>query len=533
MPPRVRMALRPLNLRSRLALGLAVICLVLLVPLALSLRSLAGLRGEISAFRSQEFYPLSRLAAVRDLAGEIRERETNLLILRDAGSVSAMEATLRLLDSLSGPPGPQDGMAPPASVEQAIQPSLQRLLQVLPAEIAAVREGRPSEADTLAAKVVQPTLLELERQIVIQERAIRERANTRAFRAGAAVETMRVVAGLSLAVALVVAALIAVLLTRSISRPVRELDDGLAAVADGDFDRTLAIDTSRGDEFGRLAESYRVMTRELKALDRLKAEFISVASHELKTPINVIIGYLQLITEGVYGPVSDKQREVLGTVTTQAQTLTRLVKQLLDVSRFEAGGGRIEPRSFPLDVFVAELRQAFHVLALQRDVKFTTQVRGEPAGEVFWDHDRMNEVLGNLLSNAFKFTPAGGTVDLTVEPDGAAELLHAPRLKLTVRDSGAGIPPEQIPHIFEKFYQADNQNAANQTGTGLGLSIAREIVRAHGGEIECTSSLGEGTTFTIRLPRRVERRGSGAFSVVAPTASLTAAAEPDAPASRS
>jgi signal transduction histidine kinase len=524
------MPLRPLNLRTRLALGLAVICLVLLVPLALSLRSLAGLRGEISAFRSQEFYPLSRLAAVRDLAGEIRERETNLLILRDVASVEAMERTMRLLTAIAAQPAPQDGMAPPAEVEHAIQPSLRRLVEVLPAEIAAVREGRPSEADTLAAKVVQPTLVELERQIVLQERAIRGRANTRAFRAGAAVETMRVVAGLSLAMALAVAALIAVLLTRSISRPVRELDQGMAAVADGDFDRRLAIDARRRDEFGRLAESYRVMTHELKALDRLKAEFISVASHELKTPINVIIGYLQLLTEGVYGAVSDKQREVLGTVTNQAQTLTRLVKQLLDVSRFEAGGGRIEPRPFPVDVFVAELRQAFHVLALQRDVRFTTDIRGGAAGEVFWDHDRMNEVLGNLLSNAFKFTPAGGTVDLTVEPDGAAEFLHAPRLKLTVRDSGAGIPPEQIAHIFEKFYQADNQKSANQAGTGLGLSIAREIVRAHGGEIECTSSLGKGTEFIIRLPRRVERRGSGAFTVVAAAA---AAAEPASRPSRS
>jgi signal transduction histidine kinase len=522
------MPLRPLNLRTRLALGLAVICLVLLVPLALSLRSLAGLRGEISAFGSQEFIGLARMAALRDLAGEIRERETSLLALRDRAGADALEESLGKLRAFARDTG--DGHAAPPAVEQAVAPLVSQLLELLPREISAVREGHPEDADSLAARAGQPALQALEQQIGVQEARLRRRANDRAARAGELVETTRMIAGLSLAAALAVAVLIAALLTRSISRPVRELDQGMAAVADGDFDRKLAIATGRADEFGRLAESYRAMTHELKVLDRLKAEFISVASHELKTPINVIIGYLQLLTEGVYGTVSDKQREVLGTVTNQAQTLTRLVKQLLDVSRFEAGGGRIEPRPFPLDLFVAELRQAFHVLALQRDVRFTTDIVGGAAGEVFWDHDRMNEVLGNLLSNAFKFTPEGGEVGLTVEPDGAADFLHAPRLKLTVRDSGAGIPPEQIPHIFEKFYQADNQKAANQAGTGLGLSIAREIVRAHGGEIECTSSLGEGTEFTIRLPRRVERRGSGAFTVVTAAAPV---AEPAPRPSRS
>src|SRR5207249_7486431 len=132
---------------------------------------------------------------------------------------------------------------------------------------------------------------------------------------------------------------IAFWLTRSISAPVLDLRAGLRAVADGDLNYRLAFPAGRADEFGQLAQGFEAMTRQLGELDKLKAEFVSVASHELKTPINVIVGYLQLLDQGIYGPLTDKQREVLRTLALQADTLLRLVKHLLDVSRFEAGGG--------------------------------------------------------------------------------------------------------------------------------------------------------------------------------------------------
>ena len=117
-----------------------------------------------------------------------------------------------------------------------------------------------------------------------------------------------------------------------------------------------------------------------------------------------------------------------------------------------------------------------------------------------WDEDRINEVLGNLLSNAFKFTKRGGRVTLTVAPDDD-------QVVISVADTGAGIPPEQLPHIFDKFFQADNQAAAATKGTGLGLAIAKEIVEAHGGQITVDSTVGEGTTFVVTLP--TEPSGAG------------------------
>ncbi len=264
--------------------------------------------------------------------------------------------------------------------------------------------------------------------------------------------------------------------------------------------------TGRTDELGQLAVSFREMTRQLRELDKLKAEFVSVASHELKTPINVILGYLQLLEEGVYGPLTPQQLDIQKTVANQANTLSRLVKQLLDVSRFEAGGGRLEPRPIRLDALVQELQSAFHVLALQREINFSAEQCDGLPPEVYWDLDRINEVIGNLLSNAFKFTPRGGSVELTLAPVGA-------NVRVSVRDTGAGIPPEQLPRIFEKFYQADNQGAARAAGSGLGLAIAKQIVEAHGGAIVCESKVGAGTTFAITLPARVPRRASQRVAV--------------------
>jgi len=243
------------------------------------------------------------------------------------------------------------------------------------------------------------------------------------------------------------------------------------------------------------------MNRQLGELDKLKAEFVSVASHELKTPINVIIGYLQLLEEGVYGRLTPQQQAIHKTLGLQANTLLRLVKQLLDVTRFEAGGGRLELREVRLDSLRKELENAFHVLAVQRDIRFDVVEHEGLPDEVYWDLDRINEVLGNLLSNAFKFTPHGGSVMLTLSPSDGG-------VRMEVRDTGAGISAEQLPHIFEKFYQADNQGSARTAGSGLGLAIAKQIVDAHGGTISCESKPGVGTCFTITLPTHASRRAA-------------------------
>jgi signal transduction histidine kinase len=146
-----------------------------------------------------------------------------------------------------------------------------------------------------------------------------------------------------------------------------------------------------------------------------------------------------------------------------------------------------------LQRFLTTLESSFSVLANQRDIVFTVDHGPDLPPKVYWDEDRINEVLGNLISNAFKFTSRGGKVALAV---AAVDN----KIVITVSDTGAGISPEQLPHIFDKFFQADNQAQAATKGTGLGLAIAKEIVEAHGGQITVESREGEGTTFVVTLP---------------------------------
>jgi signal transduction histidine kinase len=485
-----------MTLRSRLALGLATIALILVVPLIVALRSLDGVQGGLRELRAKEFAASLLLGQLRDSLSGLRRAEDALLFVKTQEQhdrvTNSVANVARMANRLAG-----FGLD---SAARRIDSAIRAVADWAPREFEAVL-ANPTVADSISETYVRPALERANQGVAEAEVELRTRTTQRVEAASEAVENTRDIALIILIVAALVAAAYAFFLTRSISRPVIELEQGMAAVADGDLSYRLKIRRDRDDEFGRLAHSFQEMNRQLKELDKLKAEFVSVASHELKTPINVIIGYLQLLDEGIYGDLTPKQHEIHKTLGVQANLLLRLVKQLLDVSRFEAGGGRLELRKTSLEKLLHDLESAFHVLAVQREVSFHVERRPGLPESVQWDADRVNEVLGNLLSNAFKFTPRGGRVDLIVEPVEAS-------IAMEVRDTGAGIPPDQLPRIFEKFYQADNQKSASAAGSGLGLAIAKQIVEAHGGRIACDSTPGVGTSFSIALPIIAQRRTS-------------------------
>lgn len=481
-----------MTIRSRLALGLVTIAIILVIPQLLAVRSLERLHRDARSLRDGEFAASLLLGRLREGLNELRRQETALLFVHDVGTRDAMARGVgrvtRLADSL-------DHYQLRESARE-LRGAVRQVSQFAPLEYrVALADNRPA-ADSISSERLVPAINAADREVLVAENDLRDRTRARVEEAATAASRAQGVAMIALLLALTIAALVAVWLTRSISGPVVDLERGMRAVADGEFGHKLPQMSARTDEFGNLARNFDEMTRQLGELDKLKAEFVSVASHELKTPINVILGYLGLIQEGLYGAVSERQQHVLRTLENQAKSLGRLVKQLLDVSRFEAGGGKLEARRIDLGRFLEDLERAFHVLAVQRGVRFAVACREGLPTEVTWDQDRMNEVLGNLLSNAFKFTGRDGEVDLTVDPidDG---------VRMKVRDSGAGIPADQLPRIFEKFYQANNQAAASAKGSGLGLAIAKEIVEAHRGTIQCDSTPGVGTTFTILLPMQV------------------------------
>jgi len=486
-----------MTLRSRLAAGLVTIAIILVCPLVFAIQSLRALHDDAVALRDKEFAASLLLGRLREGFNDLRRQELGMLFTKTDTSRAILDNQLDHVATLS------DSLVHFQFPNYArdIGESIRQIKEAAKTEYSAAVRNDTIVADSLSLHVSAPALAHADSIVREAEGKLRERTSARVEAEASDITVTRTGSIAALVLALILAGIIAVWLTRSISQPIVDLKSGMHAVADGDLSYHLGIPSDRSDEFGELARSFQVMTRQLGELDKLKAEFVSVASHELKTPINVMMGYLQLLEEGVYGPLDPKQQEIHKTLALQANTLARLVTQLLDVSRFEAGGGRLEPRAVQLDAVLAELENAFHVLAMQREIHFRVERREGLPDQVFWDLDRINEVLGNLLSNAFKFTPHGGSVELRLEPVDGGVLME-------VHDTGAGIAPEQLPHIFEKFYQADNQRSARASGSGLGLAIAKQIVEAHGGTISCDSTPGIGTTFSIMLPVQVTRRTS-------------------------
>jgi CheY-like chemotaxis protein len=224
---------------------------------------------------------------------------------------------------------------------------------------------------------------------------------------------------------------------------------------------------------------------------RLKDEFLASLSHELRTPLNAVLGYARMLRTGIVTP--DKQARAIDTIERNATSLTQIVEDVLDISRIISGKIRlnVQPVEFPKIV-----ENAIDVVTPAADAKGVRieTVLDPQARPVSGDPERLQQVLWNLLSNAVKFTPRGGKVQVRLSCVNS-------HVELSVADTGVGISPEFLPHVFERFRQADASIARERGGLGLGLSIARQLAEMHGGTIEAASGgLGHGSTFTLKLP---------------------------------
>ena len=230
---------------------------------------------------------------------------------------------------------------------------------------------------------------------------------------------------------------------------------------------------------------------ELKQLDALKDEFVDLVSHELRAPLTNINASVELMLSGDPDPRSRTKLEIIGD---EASRLTRLVQSVLDVSRMEAGRLRIQPAPVP----ASELCQLALQLLGESDHEFVLSIQPQTPA-VLADAERASQVLGNLLSNAAKYSPVGSRIDLAARPAPAGE-----GVVFSVTDRGAGIPRDEIQRIFERFHRVERHDAKETYGHGLGLYIARKIVEAHGGSIRVESEPGQGSTFLFTLPQAPE-----------------------------
>ena len=276
------------------------------------------------------------------------------------------------------------------------------------------------------------------------------------------------------------------LLFRQITSPLRALSQSAQAVADGDLRQRVVIQSN--DEIGRVARSFNRMAESLAQADVQRRNLIADVAHELRTPLTVIQGNLEALMDGVY----DLTPENVAAVHKQTVVLTRLVADLRDLALAEAGQLRLELKTIDLADVITQASEGLEIHAHEKGVALKHEVAGN-LPEIQADEQRITQVLYNLMSNALRHTPTGGTITTTAE-------LRDGQVLVSVRDTGTGIAPEDLPHIFERFYRADRSRARSTGGSGLGLTISKQIIEAHGGQIWAQSWLGAGSTFAFSLP---------------------------------
>jgi signal transduction histidine kinase len=287
-----------------------------------------------------------------------------------------------------------------------------------------------------------------------------------------------------------------------------------------DLLRIFASQAAVAIENAQLFQEVEETNRQLARASRHKSEFLANMSHELRTPLNAILGFTELIIDEVYGKVPDELREPIEDIHTNGRHLLRLINDVLDLSKIEAGHMQLNLGEYSVQSFIDSVISATRSLAVEKRLELISRVEeGLPAAVS--DSKRIIQILMNLVGNAIKFTPSGGSVIVTAKRVSSSEFrvsslepeTRNPKpetskipdfLEVSVADTGIGIPTEELKSIFGEFSQVDSSITREYGGSGLGLSIAKRLVEMHGGSIWAESQVGKGSIFYFRIPLRTQ-----------------------------
>jgi len=296
-------------------------------------------------------------------------------------------------------------------------------------------------------------------------------------------------------VAIAAAAGASALLSRRLTQPMSELAAVAEEIRAGDLEKRIPVRSA--DEFGRLAATLNAMLdslngeiNKLKKLERVRSEFLGNVSHELRTPIFAVQGMLETLLNGALDDTA-VSRDFVQRALTNTQRLNTLLGDLIEISRIESGDMKMSFRYFTIHQLLEQVVVEMRPAAQLRGVSLELESSGDPR-RVLGDKERLKQVITNLIDNAIKYNRPNGHITIRWESaDGT--------VRISVRDTGVGIPPEHIARIFERFYRVDKERSREAGGTGLGLAIVKHIVEAHGSTVDVRSEVGKGSTFSFVL----------------------------------
>ena len=286
---------------------------------------------------------------------------------------------------------------------------------------------------------------------------------------------------------IIVALFLGILLSRSITRPIRELTKATHAMADGNLNQKVNV-CSR-DEIGELAESFNKMSSDLSRSFNLRKQMTADIAHELRTPLSLIIGH----AEGVHDGVLEPNHENFEIIREEAERLEHLVNDLRTLSLADAGELSVDFQPININNLISDIYT--HYISPFNQQRITLNLKPAPVTlTANLDPSRFTQVLNNILDNALHYTPAGGSVDIETK-------LVENKIQIAIQDNGEGVTPEDAAHLFDRFYRADEARNRNDGGSGLGLAIAKSIIDMHGGKIWAESEKGKGLKMVIELPK--------------------------------
>jgi two-component system OmpR family sensor kinase/two-component system sensor histidine kinase BaeS len=283
----------------------------------------------------------------------------------------------------------------------------------------------------------------------------------------------------------VIASIVGNFTFRRFGRPMTQIFLAIDSIAEGDL--SVRVPEHYPRQFGQLARRFNRMVSELERAEQQRRNLTADIAHELRTPLHIIQGNLEGMIDGVYEPTSENINNTLD----ETKLLARLVNDLQTLSLAEAGQLPLHPTRFLLADLIQDLTSSFSSQAASLDIDLKTS-SADPSQEITADYDRLNQVLSNLISNALRHTRKDGTISLITEST-------EDKIRITLQDSGEGIPAEDIPFIFDRFWRGD-KSRTGRANSGLGLAIARQLIQAHHGTIEVQSEIGIGTRFIIEIP---------------------------------